>query len=464
MKKLWLWLGLLLLLIILCVATKIDDIHLSKKHHSLATVTKAAEQKSARPIAFDIVQNDNSYQLSGRFKDTAQQQRIKKAFAKTQHQLLINNTSSNQILQGEEVIILVEAIVPHFVSDYEDGSIGYHNGLLTVNGKVHSYDAKREMERLLSTSTVPTQDNTVVILPKEPVSFRIDENAGVFSVDGNFANPQQSQMLTNALPNMHTGELNFTSKYSDRQNVIPFTQKLLPFFASHFNEGEIVYQNGVLTISGLAKDQASLDQLKQMLSHAPCKVINHTKLDPAVLEALRAQKVAQEARLRAEEEAKNAAAQEAAKAQDARIKAEQEAAQVERERLRLAQQVAEEEKAAKAKIINLLNVENIEFEVAKDRLTSKGRATVNKLAAILKQYPHIHIEIAGHTDSDGNDDFNLKLSQARVDTVKNALISQGIDASRMIAKGYGESRPLVPNDTPLNKQKNRRVEINIIGE
>ncbi|RUM73560.1 MAG: hypothetical protein DSZ10_03030 [Sulfurovum sp.] len=464
MKKLWLWLGLLLLLMILCIVTKIDDIHLTHKQHSLSSTTNTVHQDRTRPIAFDIVQNGKNYQLSGRFKDTAQQQRIQNAFADTQHTLHIDNTSSNKTLSGEEVIVLVESIIPHFATTYEDGSIHFHNNRLTVNGTVHSYDAKRKMEYLLSTSTVPTQDNTVVILPKEPVSFRIDETRGVFSILGNFANAQESQMLIGAVPGMHTGELNFASKYTDGQNVIPFTQKLLPFFASHFNEGEIVYQNGVLTISGLAKDQASLDQLSQMLAQAPCKVINNTKLDPAVLEALRAQKAAQEARLQAEEEARRAAALKAAKAEEARLKAEQEAAQAQRERLRLAQQAAEEAKAAKAKIIDLLKVENIEFEVAKDRLTPKGRATVDKLAAILKQYPHIRVEIAGHTDSDGNDDFNLRLSQARVDTVKNALISQGIDASRMIAKGYGESRPLVPNDTAENKQKNRRVEINIIGE
>ena len=86
------------------------------------------------------------------------------------------------------------------------------------------------------------------------------------------------------------------------------------------------------------------------------------------------------------------------------------------------------------------------------------------MAHILKQYPNIKIEIAGHTDSDGSESFNQKLSQSRVETVKGRLISRGVNANRLTAKGYGETKPLVPNTTDENKQKNRRVEIIILGE
>ncbi len=82
----------------------------------------------------------------------------------------------------------------------------------------------------------------------------------------------------------------------------------------------------------------------------------------------------------------------------------------------------------------------------------------------MREYTTIRIEIAGHTDSDGSEAYNLKLSQSRVDTVKKELISKHIEASRLVAKGYGETKPLVPNTTRANKARNRRVEINILGE
>ncbi len=73
------------------------------------------------------------------------------------------------------------------------------------------------------------------------------------------------------------------------------------------------------------------------------------------------------------------------------------------------------------------------------------------------------MEISGHTDSDGSEMYNLRLSQARAQAVVDYLVSRGISPSRLIAKGYGESRPVAPNDTPENKQKNRRTELKILG-
>jgi outer membrane protein OmpA-like peptidoglycan-associated protein len=71
------------------------------------------------------------------------------------------------------------------------------------------------------------------------------------------------------------------------------------------------------------------------------------------------------------------------------------------------------------------------------------------------------LEIQGHTDEKGSDDFNMKLSQSRADAVKNYLVSKGIVADTITAKGFGESKPIVPNDTDANREKNRRVEFKI---
>ena len=131
-----------------------------------------------------------------------------------------------------------------------------------------------------------------------------------------------------------------------------------------------------------------------------------------------------------------------------------------------APQAAPEEvkKEVQTEINNILQAENIEFEVDSSTITPKGIETIKKIYAILKKYPDIKVEIAGHTDSDGDAAYNKQLSQERVDMVKKALVEFGLDGNRFTTKGYGESKPLVPNDSPENKAKNRRVEFIIIGE
>jgi len=85
---------------------------------------------------------------------------------------------------------------------------------------------------------------------------------------------------------------------------------------------------------------------------------------------------------------------------------------------------------------------------------------LQKVAEILKNNPILKIEIAGHTDNIGSDEYNMKLSQKRAEAVKNILVNRfGIDPNRIVAKGYGEKYPLVPNTTATNRALNRRVEI-----
>jgi len=102
---------------------------------------------------------------------------------------------------------------------------------------------------------------------------------------------------------------------------------------------------------------------------------------------------------------------------------------------------------------------NVLFDVGKASLQSSSYAELNRLVKGLKQYPEKVIEIAGHTDSDGDDDYNMKLSQDRANTVRDYLISKGIAADRVTAVGYGESQPVADNSTAAGKAQNRRTEV-----
>lgn len=99
----------------------------------------------------------------------------------------------------------------------------------------------------------------------------------------------------------------------------------------------------------------------------------------------------------------------------------------------------------------------IDFPTALSGPTANGRATVSKIAAILKRYPDTRVRVEGHTDDLGSGRVNLELSASRAEVVRTLLIRAGISAARLTAKGYGESRPLVPNTSAANRATNRRV-------
>jgi outer membrane protein OmpA-like peptidoglycan-associated protein len=86
---------------------------------------------------------------------------------------------------------------------------------------------------------------------------------------------------------------------------------------------------------------------------------------------------------------------------------------------------------------------------------------INRVAGVLKQYPETVVRVEGHTDSIGSEEYNMNLSNQRVNAVRDLLVQQGIAASRIEVVGFGKSRPIATNDTEAGRQMNRRVEIKI---
>lgn len=105
----------------------------------------------------------------------------------------------------------------------------------------------------------------------------------------------------------------------------------------------------------------------------------------------------------------------------------------------------------------------IQFEVASAKLKEESLPTLNDVAGLLLAHPEIlKVRIEGHTDSDGSDLSNFSLSERRVGGVKEYLVSQGVEAQRLEAKGWGERQPVAPNTTKEGKLQNRRVEFQIV--
>lgn len=116
------------------------------------------------------------------------------------------------------------------------------------------------------------------------------------------------------------------------------------------------------------------------------------------------------------------------------------------------------------KLDETIKLENIQFETGKEIIKSSSYPLLNKVVKILKENPNISINIDGHTDSTGDETFNKILSKKRAEAVKEHLVKNGINTNKLIAIGYGSSKPIADNNTKEGRKKNRRVEFKIIKE
>ena len=205
------------------------------------------------------------------------------------------------------------------------------------------------------------------------------------------------------------------------------------------------------------------------------------------LEAEEARKQAEAAQaeaVRMKQEAEQAAQEasrqkaEAEKASAAAL-AQQQAAQAETEKARQAAAQAEAEKAQlRAQLLAqlnsilqtrdsarglIVNMADVLFDTGSHTLKPGAREKLAKISGILLAHPGLTLQIEGHTDSVGSDEFNQQLSERRADAVRDFLAEQGVPVSSITARGFGKTQPVATNDTPEGRQRNRRVELVVNG-
>ncbi|MBC7946848.1 MAG: OmpA family protein [Chitinophagaceae bacterium] len=110
----------------------------------------------------------------------------------------------------------------------------------------------------------------------------------------------------------------------------------------------------------------------------------------------------------------------------------------------------------------VVRLNNVFFDFDKWDLRAESHLELNRVVKLLEENPSIEIEMSAHTDSRGSDDYNFKLSDNRARSVMEYILSKGISPTRIRSQGYGETKPVVPNDTDENRQLNRRVEFTIL--
>jgi outer membrane protein OmpA-like peptidoglycan-associated protein len=208
--------------------------------------------------------------------------------------------------------------------------------------------------------------------------------------------------------------------------------------------------------------------------------------EKAEAEAARSAALAQQQAAQAEAERAQLAAQQAAReraeAEAARTMAleQQQAAEAEAERARSAAQQAETEKAElRARLLNQLNtilqtrdtarglivsMSDVLFDTASYTLKPGAREVLAKISGILLAHPGLNLQVEGHTDSVGADDYNQQLSERRAQSVRDFLVGQGVPADTVTSRGFGKTQPVASNDTAEGRQRNRRVELVVNGD
>jgi outer membrane protein OmpA-like peptidoglycan-associated protein len=218
-----------------------------------------------------------------------------------------------------------------------------------------------------------------------------------------------------------------------------------------------------------AAEQARLESERRATAEAERAAAELAKrqAQQAAAEAAQERSAADAARAQAESARQAALAQqqaalaEADRAKAAATQAENDKAQL-RERLRQQlNMILETRETARGLIVN---ISDVLFDFNKYTLKPGAREKLAKVSGILLAYPSLKMQVEGHTDSIGSDEYNLKLSEQRAYTVRDYLVSQGVQANSVSAVGLGKGNPVASNDTAAGRQQNRRVELVVSGE
>ena len=105
---------------------------------------------------------------------------------------------------------------------------------------------------------------------------------------------------------------------------------------------------------------------------------------------------------------------------------------------------------------------NVNFDFDKSNIRVESYPILEHALDVLQEYPDMKVVISGHTDSFGSDEYNIKLSERRVNSVYDYLVSHGVSKDRITKEAFGEKRPVRENDSPVNRAFNRRVEFRIV--
>ena len=214
--------------------------------------------------------------------------------------------------------------------------------------------------------------------------------------------------------------------------------------------------------------KAEAERMKQEAEQASQDAVRQKQeAEQARAAALQQQQVAQAAAEQAARDRAAAVSQqraaeaEAEKARQAAAQAEAEKAQLRAQLLAQLNSILQTRDSARGLIVNMSDVL---FDTGSYTLKPGAREKLAKISGIVLAHPGLNLQIEGHTDSVGTDEFNQQLSERRADSVRDFLAEQGVPGSAISARGFGKTQPVATNDTAEGRQRNRRVELVVNGD
>ena len=268
----------------------------------------------------------------------------------------------------------------------------------------------------------------------------LEKKNGIVEMNGVFSNQSDADKIADLLDINKEGDYKFEDKVMIDENLVTELTKLIPPFKDFFSDdSKIIVVNNEVILKGQLKDANYKELLNTIISRMNIDVKNELS-DEIKVENIALNNEEQ----KVEEKIETNVVEEVVESKVVDVKLQIEELQ--------------------SKINNLLQQRKITFERRSTELTTDSKSVVEDIAKILNEYSTFNLEVAGHTDSRGNDDLNKKISQDRANSVKKLLISFGVNENRIKAVGYGEEFPIAKDDENGLSEINRRVEFNILGE
>lgn len=260
----------------------------------------------------------------------------------------------------------------------------------------------------------------------KPFSFVLTKKDDMVVMDGIFANEEESKKVANLLNINRDGEYTYDENIVIDEFLLSKILTLVSSFKDYFaNDSKLSIINDEVFLTGELKDPNQLALLETIISRTDINLVKDIKIsNPTLIDAETHQINSDETPIKP--------------------------------------------KLSSSDIQSIINQfladKKISFERRSSTVTQDSQITLERIAKILNENINIRVEIAGHTDSRGENALNKKISQDRANSVKDVLVSLGVDKDRLIAIGYGEEFPIAKDDENGLSEINRRVDFNIIGE
>lgn len=392
--------------------------------------------------------------------------------------LLNGNESKLNVTTELQAFGLIITAEPHFAVTRPSNIVVMENALRPETaGKIEEVEAKYELlERGQYSAEVDKSRLVPIVMDKKvPLELYEAQNA-VRIAEWAFADRYAADTYQKAVDLLQQAE-NYQARKAGKKPVVMAAREA----AQTAEDARILSMKRMTEQREARERQEAADREAAARAQAQAEAARRAQAEAERSAAERAKQEAMQAanlaeRRTAEADAAKAAAeaqqlaaqreaawarQAAADAERARMLAEDDRAKLRAQLLQQLNLILETRDTARGLIVNMSDVL---FDFGKATLRPEAREKLAKISGIVISHPGLRLEVEGHTDSIGSDEFNQKLSEQRAESARRYLQDAGISPDNLAARGFGESRPVASNDTDAGRRQNRRVELVVSGD